>query len=87
MKKICPYSETSALALEIAAGSKFLFRASETKTGLGVGNTKFYQLLNQGLLEGRRHHPQGRVWEPRLSGGTRDAENARRSRRARFHRL
>jgi len=34
-----------------------------------------------------RHHPHGRVREPRLSGGTRDAEDARRSRGARLHHL
>jgi len=34
-----------------------------------------------------RHHPRGRVREPRLSGGTRDAEDAPRSCGARLHRL
>ena len=34
-----------------------------------------------------RHHPSRRVRQPRLSGGTRDSEDARRARGARLHHL
>ena len=33
---------------------KLLYTTAEARLALGVGCTKFYQLLNAGLLEGRR---------------------------------
>jgi hypothetical protein len=34
--------------------SKFLYRASEARTAIGCGVTKFYQLINNGTLDARR---------------------------------
>jgi excisionase family DNA binding protein len=33
---------------------KFLYRTSEAKAALGVGNTTFYRLINNGTLDARR---------------------------------
>jgi excisionase family DNA binding protein len=34
--------------------SKYLYRTSEAKAALGCGNTKLYQLINDGTLDARR---------------------------------
>jgi len=34
--------------------SKFLYRTSEAKAALGVGNTRLYELINNGTLDARR---------------------------------
>jgi hypothetical protein len=34
--------------------SKFLYRASEARASLGCGVTKFYELINSGMLDARR---------------------------------
>jgi len=34
--------------------AKFLYRTSEAKLALGVGNTRLYELINDGTLDARR---------------------------------
>jgi len=42
---------TAGLSLETAVANKFLFRTSEAKAALGIGNTRLYELINNGTLD------------------------------------